>query len=270
MRVEAFGFERLRVCLFTISAVVLVACAAAADGREKSERAEVGRVLARFGTRTPERVLEIVRADRVTNEWYGQRPAHWAERMPEFIREHRLGEGRELEKLRGVVAPVLALHGKAGLIEPVLFRSDRMYVGLVAGWGLAVSTRSLALLTPVELRAAAAHELGHIYTMGEAVIAERARDDSALRELELFSDGVAAATLLLLGEDPRAVVRGVEREAARLSALGVAAPAPSHPSLGARKELNARLIAALVANRQLTAARESEAGANAQAAAAGQ
>jgi hypothetical protein len=261
MKVEALGFKRLWVCVFAISVTASVVCAALADGREKGERAEIERVLARFGARTPERVLEIVRSDRVTNDWYGQRPAHWAERLPGFIRENRFGEGRELEKLRSVVVPVIALHGKTGLLEPVLFRSDRMYVGLVAGWGLAVSTRSLALLTPVELRAAAAHELGHIYTMGEAVTAERARDDSALRELELFSDGIAVVTLLLLGEDPRAVVRGIEREIARLSTSGVVMSAATHPSLAARKELNARLIDALAADRQLiTAHRSGKAG----------
>jgi len=187
--------------------------------------------------------------DKASTAWLKQRPANYASLIPRHIQEKRLRGGSEVEKLRRLAAPILTLHQQTGVIEPLVFRDDQIYVALVGGWSLAVSTRALLMLTEEELQAAVAHEVGHIYTMVEAYYAERAKDDAKLRETELLADAVSALTMKALRKDPASLLRVIEKELSRLAAQGtVALTDASHPTTESRKVLNARLTRILAVN----------------------
>lgn len=217
--------------------------------RKEQEAQAIERVFERLGEGTPQQILARLMSNRASTTWLQERPANYASLIPHHIRERRLRGGSEVEKLRRHAAPILTLHHQTGVIEPLVFRDDQIYVALVGGWHLAVSTRALLMLTEEELQAAVAHEVGHIYTMVEAYYAERAKDHAKLRETELFADAVSALTMKALGKDPAAVLRGIEKDLSRLAARGtVALTSASHPTTESRKVLNARLTRILAGN----------------------
>ena len=69
-----------------------------------------------------------------------------------------------------------------------------------------VTDTALKLLTPTQLQAVVAHEIGHEYVWEEYEDAEKRKDWSRIRELELFCDAVALQTLVRLGAAPSALV----------------------------------------------------------------
>jgi len=78
-------------------------------------------------------------------------------------------------------------------------------VALHARAVLLISKPVLNLLTPGELQALAAHEIGHEYVWAEYEGAGQARK----KELELLCDAMAAVTLLDLGLEPSGLVDGI-------------------------------------------------------------
>jgi len=217
--------------------------------RKEQEAQAIERVLDRLGEGTSQQMLARLINDKASTTWLKQRPANYASLIPRHIQERRLSGGSEVEKLRRLAAPILTLHQQTGVIEPLVFRDDQIYVALVGGWSLAVSTRALLRLTEEELQAAVAHEVGHIYTMVEAYYAERAKDDAKLRETELLADAVSALTMKALRKDPASLLRVIEKELSRLAAQGtVALTDASHPTTESRKVLNARLTRILAVN----------------------
>jgi len=217
--------------------------------RKEQEAQAIERALERLGKGTPQQMLARLINDKASTAWLQQRPANYASLIPRHIQERRLSGGSEVEKLRRLAAPILTLHQQFGVIELLVFSDDQIYVALVGGWSLAVSTRALLRLTEEELQAAVAHEVGHIYTMVEAYYAERAKDDAKLRETELLADAVSALTMKALRKDPASLLRVIEKELSLLAAQGtVALTDASHPTTESRKVLNARLTRILAVN----------------------
>src|SRR5215510_16511241 len=217
--------------------------------RKEQEAQAIERALERLGEGTPQQMLARLINDKASTAWLQQRPANYGSLIPRHIQERRLSGGSEVEKLRRLAAPILTLHQQTGVIELLVFSDDQIYIALVGGWSLAVSTRALLRLTEEELQAAVAHEVGHIYTMVEAYYAERAKDDAKLRETELLADAVSALTMKALRKDPASLLRVIEKELSRLAAQGtVALTDASHPTTESRKVLNARLTRILAVN----------------------
>jgi hypothetical protein len=69
------------------------------------------------------------------------------------------------------------------------------------------------MLTPEELRAAVAHEIGHEYFWDEYQEAKKCNRPGKLQEIELRCDAVAILTLLRLGLDPARLLEGVKKQA---------------------------------------------------------
>jgi len=104
-----------------------------------------------------------------------------------------------------------------------------------------IKTTKLMLITSeAELRGIVAHELAHEYLWEERERAFSEKDESLLREIELFCDAVAAITLKEIGDDPAHLARALER----MTYIGITAgnvtrsETKTHPSLGARLKLN--------------------------------
>jgi Zn-dependent protease with chaperone function len=220
-----------------------------ASDRKEQEAQAIERVLERLGEGTPQQILARLMSNKASTAWLQERPANYVSLIPRHLRERLLMGGSEVEKLHRLAAPIFTLHQQTGVIEPLVFRDDQIYVALVGGWHIAVSTRALLRLAEEELQAAVAHEVGHLYTMVEAYYAEKAKDHAKLRETELFADAVSALTMKALSKDPAAVLRGIEKELSRLAAQGtVALTCASHPTTESRKVLNARLTRILADN----------------------
>jgi hypothetical protein len=98
----------------------------------------------------------------------------------------------------------------------------------------------MLITSEAELRGIVAHELAHEYLWKERDRAREEKDESSLREIELFCDVVAATTLKSIGDDPSCYGRVLER----MTFIGITAGSATrsetgtHPSLDARVKLN--------------------------------
>jgi hypothetical protein len=109
------------------------------------------------------------------------------------------------------LAPVFHYHERGGAIEVKVISVGHAFVGLHARSGLLISEEALDLLTTEELRAAAAHEMGHEYFWNEYQLARADKQYQVMRELELRCDGVAVITLKGLGLDPSRLISQVTK-----------------------------------------------------------
>ena len=76
---------------------------------------------------------------------------------------------------------------------------------------LLISKPVLNVVTPGELQALAAHEIGHEYVWAEYEGARRGAGQTRLKELELLCDAMAAVTLHDLGLQPSSLVDGITK-----------------------------------------------------------
>ena len=99
-----------------------------------------------------------------------------------------------------------------------------------------ISAPAIALVNAAELRAMAAHEIGHEYVWIEWNRARQRADRERLKELELACDAIAAVTLRQLGMDPSKVIDGVEKVTRfNRERLGSATNEKSYPTLAERR-----------------------------------
>jgi Zn-dependent protease with chaperone function len=122
--------------------------------------------------------------------------------------------------------------------------------GVLSGWlrvpvfdhraALVITTKLMLITSEAELRGIVAHELGNEYLWEERERALKEKDESLLREIELFCNAVAAITLKEIGDNPAGYARGLER----MTYIGITAgnatrsETKTHPSLDARVKLN--------------------------------
>jgi hypothetical protein len=88
---------------------------------------------------------------------------------------------------------------------------NQAFVGLHGRSILLISGRALEWLTPEELRAVVAHEIGHEYFWNDYQMAAKLGDTGEMRRVELQCDAVAVLTLLVLNADPAALIEGVSK-----------------------------------------------------------
>jgi len=139
------------------------------------------------------------------------------------------------------VAPVLDFHSRNGVIEVKVIDVGHAFVGLHARTVLLISRDALALVTPEELQALAAHEMGHEYLWNEYQVAMGEGASDRLQELELVCDGIAILTLRALGLDQGRLASAVTKVTRHNERLGATATASFYVSLGERR----RFIAAV-------------------------
>ena len=133
------------------------------------------------------------------------------------------------------LAPVFDFHARNGAIEVKVIDVGHAFVGLHARTVLLLSRDALALVTPEELQALAAHEMGHEYLWNEYQVAMADGASGRLRELELVCDGIAILTLRALGLDPEDLASAVTKMTRHNERLGATASASSYVSLGDRR-----------------------------------
>jgi hypothetical protein len=148
--------------------------------------------------------------------------------------------------------PVLNYHERGAAYEIKIGRIGKAYVGLYACAALLISEEALDLLTAEELQAVVAHEVGHDYFWHEYQLADRARQDRLVQELELRCDGIAIITLSQLGLDPSHLMSAVAKLTKFNAQLGDHSRAYAYPSLDERQAFN-RAMTELVKARNTAA-----------------
>jgi hypothetical protein len=134
--------------------------------------------------------------------------------------------------------PVLNYHERGAAYEIKIGRIGKAYVGLYACAALLISEEALDLLTAEELQAVVAHEIGHDYFWHEYQLADRARQDGLVQELELRCDGVAIITMSQLGLDPARLMSAVTKLTKFNLRIGDHSRAYAYPSLDERLAFN--------------------------------
>jgi hypothetical protein len=95
-------------------------------------------------------------------------------------------------------------------IRPIIV--DAAFVGLYFRAVVLASTRTLDILNAEEFAALVAHEVGHDYHWNGYWTAIEQHDVVRLRELELWSDGIAVLTLERIGIDSERLASAVEKQ----------------------------------------------------------
>jgi Zn-dependent protease with chaperone function len=162
--------------------------------------------------------------------------------VDEIIKRQELpvSSGERVERLKASLQTVLAYHERDGKLPIYVLRSDQPKAFVVARAVLIITTKLMVITNEAELRGIVAHELAHEYLWEERDRAFNEKDESSLREIELFCDAVAAITLKEIGDDPACYAQALER----MTYIGIKAgnitrsQTKTHPSLDARVKLN--------------------------------
>ncbi|HKQ73647.1 MAG TPA: M48 family metalloprotease [Blastocatellia bacterium] len=145
-----------------------------------------------------------------------------------------------VERLKAALQPALAYHERDGKLPIYLVRSEQPKAYVAERAALIITTKLTLIASEAELRGIVAHELAHEYFWEERDQAFKEKDESLLREIELFCDAVAAITLKEIGDDPACYARALER----MTYIGITAgnvtrsKTKTHPSLDERVKLN--------------------------------
>jgi hypothetical protein len=145
--------------------------------------------------------------------------------------------GVERRKLEAI-EPVLRVHQRIGIYEVRVISVPQAWTGLHERAVLLISLPALRLVTPDELAALIAHEIGHEYVWRQFADAKASRDTRRLHDLELICDAIAARTLLRLGMPPTRLQTAIEKTSwYNRERFGVAFNQGDYPSLKERKQL---------------------------------
>jgi hypothetical protein len=107
--------------------------------------------------------------------------------------------------------PILAYLDRESGTEVKLLRLDLAWAGFLDGAAVLISPSALDLLTPAELQAVIAHELGHEYFADEYDAARAKKDYDTVKEIELRCDAVAVVAMSRLGLERGALLSGVAK-----------------------------------------------------------
>jgi predicted Zn-dependent protease len=197
---------------------------------------ETERALARLGDLSPKA------ARRRLNEM--RPPAYQPGQflINEIIKREELPvfSGEKVERLKAALQPVLAYHERDGKMPIYVLRSDQPKAFVACRAALIITTKLMLITSEAEMRGIVAHELAHEYFWVDRDRAFNEKDESLLREIELFCDAVAAITLKEIGDDPACYAEALKR----MTYVGIAAgnatrsQTRTHPSLDARLKLN--------------------------------
>ena len=131
--------------------------------------------------------------------------------LPEQVRRNKITQGNLLRRVERVTRPILELHGREGEVEVVLFSNRVPQAMLWRGCVLLLSDGLAEPLPDSELAGIIAHEISHPYFMDEMAGAQRAKDTTVMKVVELKCDAAAVLTIKLLGLDPSSYLKGIKR-----------------------------------------------------------
>ena len=119
-------------------------------------------------------------------------------------------DASEALRLAGVPA-VLRTARREGVFVVKVLDLPQAVVALFERSAVLISRPVLQLLSVPELQALVAHELGHEFVRAEWSEARRAGDRQRLHEVELVCDIIAMVIVESLGQDPRALLHGLQK-----------------------------------------------------------
>jgi len=144
------------------------------------------------------------------------------------------GQKRKLSALD----TVLALHARNDVYVVKVIDVPQAWTGLYGRGVLLISAPLLKLVSPDELQALVAHEIGHEYTWAAWNSAQATGQKDQMHEIELTCDAIAFVTLQKLDEDPKSLISALERVAQfNRGHFGDAIDQTSHPPLQERREV---------------------------------
>lgn len=219
----------------TLAAILAVGLSTAIAA-QTTKTTETDRALARLGDLALNAVRR--RLDEMRPPAYQPGPVL----LNEIIKKQELTviSGDRVERLKESLQPVLAYHKRDGKLPIYVLRSDQPKAFVSYRAALIITTKLMLITSEAELRGIVAHELAHEYLWEERERAFEEKNESLLREIELFCDAVAGITLKEIGDDPAHLARALER----MTYIGITAgnvtrsETKTHPSLGARRKLN--------------------------------
>ena len=143
----------------------------------------------------------------------------------------------ERRKLKDLTA-ILRIHQRDGVYVLKVISVPQAWTGLYGRAVLLISLRALELLGSEELQALVAHEIGHEYIWQEYADAQKAKNITRLRELELICDAIAVLTLQRVGIEADRLIQGLETVSwYNRERFGWARNERSYPPLIARRNL---------------------------------
>jgi Zn-dependent protease with chaperone function len=148
---------------------------------------------------------------------------------------------------------VLDLHDRKGVVKVKVIEVGQAALALHARTVLLVSRDALALLSPEELQALAAHELAHEYSWDDYQEAMRQNAWERRQEMELTCDGFAVMALRVLAVDPVRLTSAVIKLTRYNERLGATATAAAYVSLEDRRRF-IETVAGLVETAERTRA----------------
>ncbi len=219
----------------TIAAIFAVGLSTIIAG-EIFKTDETERALARLGDLVPDAVRSRLSELRPPAYQPGQ------VLLNEIVKQQELAviSGELVERLKAALQPALAYHERDGKLPIFVVRSERPKAYVAERAALIITTKLMLITSEAELRGIVTHELAHEYFWEERDRAFKEKDESSLREIELFCDAVAAFTLKEIGDDPACYARALER----MTYIGITtgnltrSETKTHPSLDARVKLN--------------------------------
>ena len=150
-------------------------------------------------------------------------------------------EDGDEDKLGGL--RVLTGDGKRAPVEVVVADLPCACIYLYARAALIISGHALKLLSPEELLASVAHELGHEYYWSEYYAARERNDWRTLQKLEFLADGFAVWLLMRTGSDPESLLKGVQKLMRfNLGHGQTAADSRNYPSFKARTRFSEAVV----------------------------
>jgi hypothetical protein len=166
--------------------------------------------------------------------------------LPASLHNRRITQSKLLSRVETIFRQTLDLHGRSGKLDLFLFQDDVPSARLWRGCVLVLSDGLADPLYDGELAGIIAHELGHSYFEDEMAAAQAAKDDHAMRVVELKCDAVAILSLKLLNYDPAHYLRGLQRIQVIKKRKSMSSRIfQSHPEFVARAQFSQRFIKSL-------------------------
>ncbi len=147
----------------------------------------------------------------------------------------------DMQKLESLSA-VLRAHGREQTYLIKVVDSRQARVGLHARFIVLVTTTALRILSPAQLQAIVAHEIGHEYVWDEYQAARQKGNRNWLRALELFCDGVAIVTLTRIGAAPATLTGALKLLDTSDRLNGLVSEDYSYPSVAERTEFARQIV----------------------------
>ncbi len=143
----------------------------------------------------------------------------------------------ERRKLKDLTA-ILRIHERDRVYVLKVISVPQAWTGLYGRAVLLISLPALELLGSEELQALVAHEIGHEYIWQEYADAQKDKNVTRLRELELTCDAIAVLTLQRVGINADRLIQGLEKVSwYNRERFGWAGNEWSYPPLKARRNL---------------------------------